>query len=313
VSNVNAEEIQAIADELTPESSTAGPAVVTPRDFSEPQRLGSEQQDELRKALQKTLAPLSRKLTGWLRRPVEVALNDVGEVDATTLFGSLEAPFCVLSFTQGQGASAGPAGWLVWDMPAATAAAELALGGDLPEEARDGALSDVERSIVGETLADVVKILAPALGFAVNETRYLQDEGELALLTEQAEAGDTQRLSVHLAVHGLGEEESTLRLYLPGIGSDNPAGGIGQPAAPLPAHLGPIPVELSAYLGSVDIALSDLLALEVGDVIPLGVEVGSTVSIRVEDRVCGAAYFGRQNGNLVLRIQDLDGPTDEDL
>jgi flagellar motor switch protein FliM len=309
VSNVSEEEVQALAEELSPESSPAGPAVVAPRDFSEPQRLGAERQSELRKTLQKTLAELNRKLTGWLRRPIDVVLDDIGEVDAATLFPSVEAPFSVLSFTSGS--ALGAAGWLVWDMPAVTAAAEVALGGDLPEELVERALSDVERSIVSEALTEIVQILAPALGIAVDGISYMQDDGELAFLNEQAEAGDTQRLSIHLSVRGLGQEESALRLYLPGIGTGNAAAGTEQPAAPLPHHLGPIPVELSAYLGSVDVALSDLLSLEIGDVIPLGVEVGSTVSVRVEDRACGEAHFGQQNGNLVLRIQDLDGSAEE--
>lgn len=318
MSNVSAEEARALADELTP-ARTGGrasrQAVVAPRDFSAPQRLGAERQTALRKTLKKTLTGLNRTLTGWLRRPIEVELEGVGEVDAATLFESTAAPFCVLSFATGAPANRDSnegSGWLVWEMSAATAAAEVALGGELAEEPRRDPLSDVERSIVGEVLADVALPLAAALELKARDPRLLQDEDELPLLAEEAESGDTRRLSAHFVVRGLGATESKLRLYLPEAPSSAANSAPERVAAPLPKHLASVPVEVSAELGSVEIELSELLALEVGDVLALGVEAGCPVMLRVENKLCGTAELGRKSGNLAVRIQELGQVADLD-
>lgn len=313
MSNVSAEEAQAIADELAPRAGAARPAVVAPRDFSAPQRLGAERQATLRKALKKSLSGVNRALSAWLRRPIELELESVGELDAATLFADLKAPFCVLSFATAPagGAATQDAGWLVWELSAATIAAELALGGNLPKAPRENPLSDVERSIVAEVLADVAAPLAGALRTDVRAPRLLQDEDELPLLAEEAEAGDTRRLSAHLTVRGLGEDESTLRLYLPDH-EPSEAGAETAAVRALPGHLGPVPVELGAELGSLEIELADLLALEVGDVLALGVEAGAPVTLRVEGQTCGTAELGQRSGNLALRIQELRAFADLD-
>lgn len=313
MSNVSDEEAQALADELGPTHGGAAESVVTLRDFSAPQRLGADRQSTLRKTLRKTLTGLNRILSGWLRESIEVELSEIGEVDATTIFRSETAPFCVLSFASDlpHPASApnvtAPAGWLVWESSAAMKAAELALSGTLPEELRDEPLSDVERSIVGQILNDVAVPLAQSLEITARDARLLQDEDEMPLLTEEAEAGDTRRISVHFSVRGLGEGESTLRLYLPDPAAEDD-GSLAAAGAALPQHLDPVPIELSAELGQLDVELSDLLALEVGDVLALGVPAGSPVAVRVEDKPCGTARLGKRSGNLVLRIEDF-GPT----
>jgi flagellar motor switch protein FliM len=63
---------------------------------------------------------------------------------------------------------------------------------------------------------------------------------------------------------------------------------------------------VSAYLASVDVPLSDLMALEVGDVIPLGVEAGTPVDLYIEDRCCARASWGRHLGMQAVRVSELD-------
>jgi flagellar motor switch protein FliM len=73
----------------------------------------------------------------------------------------------------------------------------------------------------------------------------------------------------------------------------------------MPAHLGAIPVEIGVQLGSTDLPLSELLGLEVGDVILLGVEVGSTLDVYVEGEACASARWGQHQGQLAIKIDAL--------
>jgi flagellar motor switch protein FliM len=307
---LSSEEAQAILDEMRPAvREAARESVVATRDFREPRRLGPEHLGDLRKSLRRALPALERTLETWLGRPIELELADLGETEARAIFEPAAAPPCALSFRVQQ---AQEAGWIVWD--ACAAAAELALGSAPAPDAGPRTLSPVERGLIEEVLAGVADGLAGALAQKRVQARLLQGEEGLEALREEAATGDPQRIGVHISVRGLGESESTLHAYLAGVARPQRAAAPGGAAATraLPEHLGVVPVALSAELGSLDLPLSALLALEVGDVIALGVEVGSALQVRVEDRRCARAAWGRSEGKLVLRIQDMAGDVDED-
>jgi len=100
---------------------------------------------------------------------------------------------------------------------------------------------------------------------------------------------------------------SDMRVYLPDIGEeDRPDSGEAPLELDLPDHLGPVTLNVSVYLASVDIPLRDMMALEVGDVIPLGVEAGCQVEVYVENRCCAHGSWGRHRGHQAVRIDSLD-------
>ena len=66
-----------------------------------------------------------------------------------------------------------------------------------------------------------------------------------------------------------------------------------------------VELTLAALLGSVEVPLTELLDLEPGDLIPLGIPVGTLVEIQVEDRTCATATWGRRNGLLAIKINEL--------
>ena len=75
--------------------------------------------------------------------------------------------------------------------------------------------------------------------------------------------------------------------------------------ARLPEHLAGITFELQAALATVDVPLTELLAVEVGDVIPLGVTTSSPVLVRIEDGDYAHAAWGRHEGQLAIRVIEL--------
>ena len=73
-----------------------------------------------------------------------------------------------------------------------------------------------------------------------------------------------------------------------------------------------IPVELSAQLGTLEVALQDLMKVEVGDVIPLSLSTGDPLQILIEGEPAGKASWGSCRGRLALRIEHLEPETDND-
>ena len=79
----------------------------------------------------------------------------------------------------------------------------------------------------------------------------------------------------------------------------------------LPEHLDLVPVAISARLGAADLPLAELLALEVGDVIPLGVDAGAPLEVWAEDRPWAQAMLGASAGRLALRLHSPAKKSDQ--
>jgi flagellar motor switch protein FliM len=198
----------------------------------------------------------------------------------------------------------------VWDIAAAVAAVEVALGTTEVKDAKPRKLSTVEKTMLKRLLGTVVQKLGPLVALEPKNLRVIDIVEELGSWRDGGALADAQRLSVHLAVHGPGGD-SLMRLYLPGFAPDK---GAKRPELPkhAPEHLASVPFEVSARLGSAEIPLSDLLGLEVGDVIPLGAPADEPLRLMIEDRVCAEATLGSKDGNLAVRIAFLRPPGRED-
>lgn len=64
------------------------------------------------------------------------------------------------------------------------------------------------------------------------------------------------------------------------------------------------PVNVLVELGSADLTVSDLVGLEVGDIIQLGTDASLPLDVRVEGRVKFRAYPGVLKGNRAVKIKD---------
>lgn len=281
---------------------------VAARDFSVPNRLGVERTREIARTLAPLLTELATGLGAWLDRPLQLELIEVGEVDARAVLRAVETPSCALAFRLAK-AKEKAAGWLFWELDAAAHAAEVALGGPLRESVRETPLSRIECKLLVEMCRPIADRMARALGLELADHAIASTAEQIAEALDELEDGDAQRLSVAIDVQGFGPA-SGMRLVLPGVVPS--AARPTEPPRALPRHLDDVPVEVGALLGSVEIPLAELLALEPGDVIPLGVEVGGLLTVQVEDRPCATARWGRHDGRVVLRLQELDLEFDEE-
>lgn len=301
------EESEAILEGSGVRADGRGPEV-SPRDFRQPHRLSRAERQALRDTVDTALSAVDRRLSGWLGAGANLALDDVAEVSAVGLFDDLEDPFTLLELRAGE-----TQGWIALANESAQKLASLALGapGDDVEGSRRR-LTSIEAGLVSDVLTEVATGIGQALGVELSRGPLLQDARALRLALAGDLAREPQRVAVHLALSGPGFPTATLRLYVPGALNTGRAGVAARGVAPpLPGHLAGVSVDVSAQLGTIEVPLSDLLALEVGDVVPLGVADGAPASILVEDQECGHALWGGREGGLALRVLDFVPPEEE--
>lgn len=318
--NLGNEELEALRGAVDDGGSRVA-ASVEPRNFRQPRRLSQARLDHLAKLVGTALPRACHELAVPLRGYHKVTLASVSEVNVQHLFRGCSAPFLVHAFE-----CQGHTSWLVWDNMAGVEAVECILSGppppspaeadaadedsllEAPEPSAtpDRRLSRSERRVLEGLLEQLIRPVAVALGLEIGHGRIAQEPEELVTLEDSGPDVDPRRLLLHFTFDGPGEP-SELRLYLPGVGEDDLELALAKKTTTaLPDHLDGIAIHLAAYLGSVDVPLRELLALEVGDVIPLGVEVDSPLQLYAEDRACARARWGRWHGNLAVQIDELD-------
>jgi flagellar motor switch protein FliM len=253
----------------------------------------------LREQLMRLVPELERDLRASLRQSFELELADVDEVHGDGLFDGLTQPFAILRFD-----IKGEVGWVAWDIAAAVAAVEVALGMSEVAGVTPRKLATVERTMLKRLLSAPVIRIARELKLEAKNFRVVDIVEELGSWRDGGPHADAQRLAIHFSVRGPGGD-SVINLYLPGL-----AGAVAQPKkaqtpAAAPEHLAAVPFEASVRLGSAEIALAELLQLEIGDVIPLGSSTDEPLRLIVEDRVCADVRLGARDGNLMVKIERL--------
>jgi flagellar motor switch protein FliM len=298
--NVEPAEAEAIRAMVATVVASTSAGQVERRDFTEPRRLSGEALKELAKKITAILPAASNELAVVLRKMHKLTLGSAAEVNASRLFHALPDPFLVWCYECN-----GQLAWLVWDSAAANRLVETILCGMGSETTTGRHFSPSECRVLEQIFLVLVGAIARPFGLEPRSLRLAQNAEELNGFEEIAGSSDKQRLMVHLGFDGPGGP-SDVRIYLPGVFAAAQTARPDKLAPVLPSHASAIPVELGAYLGSVDVPLSELLGLEVGDVLPLGVESDALLELFVEDRSCARASWGTHKGKLAVKILAVD-------
>lgn len=296
-SNVTVEEARAILEALRGVEPAAKSVCV--RRFDQPLRLPEAELESLRARIAAAAPAVERELALAWRTTPRLEVLELGETSVDGLASSLGATPLVLRFEV-----AGEPGWLVWERLAALRVLESALGSNANSIDVARELSSVECTLALRWLAAAAKRIAGALGLASEGFRLVQQPALVGSWRDGGPHSDPSRVHVRLNV----ESElcaSAWKLYLPGV-MPAPSDRLALPTAGLPSHAARIPIELCARLGASDVPLAQLLELQVGDVIPLGVPVGESLSIHVEDQACLRGVLGRVRGNLALCVTSIE-------
>ncbi len=298
--NVEPAEAAAIREIVEDGDTRVAAPEVERRDFAEPRRLSAESLRRLGREVAAVLPTVSSELAGTLRRTHKLTLASVAEISVKRLFDGLASPFLVWCFDCN-----GQLGWLVWDSAAANRLVETVLCGRYDEKAEARRFSLLECQVLTRFFSTMIGAIVRLFELEPRSLRIAQAEDELDGIDGVGKSSDTQRLMIHLSFDGPGGT-SELRAYLPGVfmGEELTSGA----ACPrtVPDHIQAVPVELHAYLGSVDVPLQELLGLEVGDVLPLDLEAGTPLQLFVEESPCARAELGKHKGMLAVKIMELD-------
>ncbi len=325
--NVEREEVQAILEAMDDGLEASRPVEVQPRNFRQPRRLSRQRLQYLAQLVNATLQGVCHDVASPLRQHHKISLASISEVNVLGLFEGYEPPFVVDIFECG-----GHVSWILWDSAAAAASVETILSGpppvepepseDTESEDEEGEadpapstppepvarrLSASECRVIEALLQKILVPVAKALGLETSGSRLAQEPEELTTLEDCGPDADPRRLMLHFLFEGPGAP-SDIRIYLPDVGEEDPVSETEEEhdEVTLPEHLEQVSLGLSAYLGSVDVPLSELMELEVGDVIPLGVEIDSPVDIYIEDRCCARAAWGTHHGLQAIRVLELN-------
>ena len=296
--NVEPEEAEAINALVQAESSPELPAAVVQRDFNHPRRFSAENLADLQRALTMGLPALDKKLRELFKCSLRTEALEIDEVSAEGLFDELQDPFALAEFSVG-----GQPAWIQWDIRAAVQAIELQLGSPGDPEPRQ--LSTIEGFMLDDILSSVVDVVTHALNLEAADHKVIRTIEELSGWQDPGPQAEAHRLKVAVKLNGVGEG-SSFHLYLPGVEAKAATPSDNSAKNALPDHLNPIGIELGAYLGSSEIPLSDLLAIEIGDVIPLGTALCEPLQLRVEGHEFGTAEMGIHNGNRAVRVVEVN-------
>lgn len=300
--NLQPEELEAILATVAPKR--AAPSSVASRDFARPRRLSLERRGELRERIVRALPPLEKELTALLRTPVRISLSDVDEADAQLVLNELRLPLAVAPFQSG-----GLPCWALWDPSSAVAALELALGAPEAKSGDARKLTSVEGMLFKRLVTTLMQTVGGIVGVGVDGLRVATLLEEVGAPRDAGERFDPRRLAVVFELE-LATGTSRLRLYLPPPKDEGDAEGALPARTSLPEHLAEVPLTLRARLGGAELPLAELLALEVGDVIPLGVECRAPLEIWAEDRPFAFALLGASAGRLALKLHSAERPAD---
>lgn len=272
-------------------------AGIEPRDFSQPRRFSALDQALIARSINLELPTIAARLGAPLRQDVRLTLAALEEVTVDALLEGLEEPFFVAGFKTEHGQ-----GWGLWDSRAALCAVEAVLAGSIDPEQEPRRFSSSERRLVQSILSELLEPLVRTLGVEKSSEPFELAQREEELRTVELEPGsDSRRLLIHISFDGPGGP-SDVRFYVPGV---SPSVAEPVQADTVPEHLEEVALEFSARLGQLEVPLSELLALEEGDVVPLGQPIGTEVEIWIEEKLCGSAHWGDNNGNLAVVVGNL--------
>ena len=280
-------------------------AEVEARDFAEPRWLSAEDLDLLQRPARAGAAAAVEAIRASLPLDLELAGVEVSEssLDACVRDARSESTALVCE------TPAGPSLATI-DRAALLEIADVALGAAGASAIAARELSPLESSIAERLLTQAFARMSQAFGITAKDSRLVSEPAELARIVRVD--GDRRRVAVRLEIT-LGKDKLVLHFLLAGVTppARKPAASPREKSAPrpsLPADIASTRVEISAVLGEMEIMLSDLLALEAGDLIPLAVAPGDAITLRIEGEPCGRARFGERDGRLAVRLTEILRP-----
>lgn len=272
---------------------------VVARDFREPRRLSMSDVE----ALQRPAETAALAVLEVFRQTVPADITaDAVEIGETTIELALNDDDIDFVGVMADGPS-GPS-LVLMDAQAAVAIAELSLGADENEAPVARALTALERALMDRLLTRVLERAAQTMQITIKDARTLP-KPELRR-RELGTDGDRRRVALRVPLT-IGTTRAVCHVLLAGVKTPPPksAPPPRERKANVPAEIAPTNVVLCAVLARTDVLLTELLALEPGDVITLDAKPGEPIAIEIEGQPRARARFGERDGRLAVRIHEI--------
>jgi flagellar motor switch protein FliM len=299
-SQLEPEEVQAIADAMA--APTGARAEVAERDFRIPRRLSLEVVKKLEESLRTSVPSFQRALQAIVPTEIILEPTSVREITARGLFDSVPEPFLIARYLTGRAP-----GWVVWEPESAIAAVQAALGMPVSEDERidtSRELSYIERRMMGRILEALLRPVAERFQLSVEGLSIAEKPDEIGSWEDEGPDADAHRLCVDLNLTAAGRT-SNLTLYMPGFLPAEVDLDETGPDVSSPGFMHEVAVDVRALFDAVQVPLSDLLDIEVGDILPLGPVRSSRVTLVVDQTPVAHAKLGRNYERLAVRLTDM--------
>ncbi|TAJ21578.1 MAG: FliM/FliN family flagellar motor switch protein [Planctomycetota bacterium] len=274
---------------------SAGPTEVAQRDFSQPRRVAAAEMDAIANEIDRRLPRIQQAARQLLGSDVLVKLASATESSADRLVESWKPPFALLAFR-----SRGQVCWVSMDCAKAVAEFELLLGATPHETAR--ALSSAEQRLLVVLTRLLFAPLCDLLDFEFENLRAVDEPCAIGTWRHGEGAPDPHRLTIELEIERPTSRYS-IRAHVPPP-ARRAASSAGAATPPV-EHIRDLDLEISARLGALEMPLSELLALETGDVLPLGASADAGLDLYVNGRAWAVADLGARGEKLAVALRNV--------
>jgi len=299
-------------DPGTPASTPATPRRVKTYDFRRPDKFSKDQLRTLQAIHENVGRLVAGRLTAVLRTNVSMQLADAEQMVFDEYLGQLDLPtqLAVLKAD----ALGGPFLFNL-DLGLAYAFIDRQLGGPgiVPSERREP--TAIEAELIERGIRDLLPSFAEAwahlqplvveiseLALGPSLLRVAAPSEVVAVITFEVRiAGQTMPLTVcypHTTLEPLVQRLSATAWYA----QPDRGRGTGEQRADLEGHLQAVSVPVAAVLGTVEVAVETLAALQPGDVIRLNDRADRPVAMSFADHVRAWALPGRVGDRLALQL-----------
>ncbi|WP_412061177.1 FliM/FliN family flagellar motor switch protein [Rubrivirga sp. IMCC45206] len=286
--------------ELNPIVRARAPADARSYDFARPVACSDRQIRTIAEVHAGLTKRLAAALSSALDEPVVVRCEGVAEVQAQDVGNSRTTPMAAFTARLGPG---GPG--IVLDLAADLALlwVERQLGGSDPLAGSSRPLSALEEAIVvRDWLPHLTAALADAWGSPPMALAAATPEAVAPLLGGDEAPVVVVSLALELAG---GATRLSLTYPIPALRVLFGLAAAAPGAAPAPAPVDDLAVEVRAELGRVRLPVGDLHALAVGDVIPLDRAHDAPASVWIADRLRFEARPGTRGSRMALEVLTL--------
>ncbi len=290
---------------LTDSFAVAAERLVEPYDFRRPTTLAREHSRVLEVAFETFARQWGTQLTANVRARSHVTFRQVTMHTYDEYAASLPSSTTMVLCRVGEDVDKA-----VIQFPAVAALTWLShmLGGTGVHGQPERVLSEIEQNLLRTLIDDLLDDLRYSLG------RLLPEGLEYDTVHHNSQfaqaAGTSELMIVAAFTVECGDDAAPATLALPadlllrGLGDANPVVATEHARTLVADQLALTPVPFAVRLAPVPVKPHDVLALSVGDIIPLGHAAHAPFQITVDGELLGRAAIGRAGGRLACTITD---------